>query len=96
MISATSSMTPSDDRSEVLHQLVQRIGQRRLHVRREMGVDLGRAQALVTEDHLDQSQTHAGGVEVRRVRMAQRILTLPMNRPPPSFTTVTIRFTANP
>ena len=25
----------------------------------------------------------------------QRILTLLMNRPPPSFTTVTIRFTAN-
>ena len=61
------------NRSEVLHQLVQRIGQRRLHVRREMGVDLGRAQALVAENLLDQSQTHAGGVQVRRVRVAQRV-----------------------
>ena len=49
-------------RSEVLHQLVERIGQRRLHVRREMSVDLGRAQALVAENLLDEAQTHAGGV----------------------------------
>ena len=33
--------------------------------------------------------------QVRREGMAERILTLPMNRPPPSFTTDTILFTAN-
>ena len=33
--------------------------------------------------------------QMRRKGMAERILTLPMNRSPPSFTTVTIRFTAN-
>ena len=33
--------------------------------------------------------------EMRREGMAQRILTLPMNRRPPSFTTVIIRITAN-
>ena len=60
MISATSSMSAS--RSEAVHELVERIGQRRLHVRREMGVELGRAQALVAEDLLDEPRTHAGGV----------------------------------
>jgi hypothetical protein len=33
--------------------------------------------------------------QVRRERMPQRILTLPMNRRPPSFTTDTIRSTAS-
>jgi len=33
--------------------------------------------------------------EMRREAVAQRILTLPMNRRPPSFTTDTIRSTAN-
>ena len=67
MISATSSMSTS--RSEAVQEVVERIGQRRLHVRREMGIDLGRAQALVAENLLDEPQTHAGGVSVRRVRM---------------------------
>ena len=33
--------------------------------------------------------------KMRREAVAQRILTLPMNHLPPSFTTATIRFTAN-
>ena len=33
--------------------------------------------------------------EMRRKTVAERILTLPMNRRPPSFTTDTIRSTAN-
>ena len=67
MISATSSMPAS--RSEAVHEVVERIGQRGLHVGRQMRVDLGRPQALVAEDRLDEAQTHARGVEVRGVRM---------------------------
>ena len=44
----------------------------------------------VAEEDLDRPQVCAGLEEVRRVRVSQRILTLPMNRLPRSFTTVTI------
>jgi hypothetical protein len=49
----------------------------------------------VAEQQLNRAQVGAGFMGVGRVRMAQRILTLLMNRPPPSFTTATIRSTAN-
>ena len=48
------------------------------------------------EQQLNRTQIRAGFQEVYGEGMPQRILTLPMNRPQPSFTTVTIPFTANP
>jgi hypothetical protein len=50
------------DRSEVLHQLVQRVGQCGANFAREMRVDLGRAQAPVAEDLLDDPETDPGFV----------------------------------
>ena len=50
----------------------------------------------VTEQQLDRAQVRAGLEQVRRERMAQRILTLPMNRLSRSCTTVTIPSTVNP
>jgi hypothetical protein len=62
---------------------------------REMQIDNGVFEFHVAEQQLDGAQVGAGLKEMRRVRVAQRILTLPMNRPPRSFTTTTIRSTAN-
>ena len=47
------------------------------------------------EQFLHRANVIAVFKEMGREGMAQRILTLLMNRPPPSFTTVTILFTAN-
>jgi hypothetical protein len=44
---------------------------------------------------LNRVQIHARFEQMGREAMAERILTLPMNRRPPSFTTDTIRSTAN-
>jgi hypothetical protein len=44
---------------------------------------------------LDRPEVDPTFQQMRREAVAQRILTLPMNRPPPSFTTVTIHSTAN-
>ena len=49
----------------------------------------------MTEQFLNRAQVGAPLEQMRRKRVPERILTLPMNRPQPSFTTVTIRFTAN-
>ena len=49
----------------------------------------------VAHESLNRVQIHAGFEQMRGEAMAQRILTLLMNRPPRSFTTVTIRSTAN-
>jgi hypothetical protein len=49
----------------------------------------------MAEQQLDRSDVIAGFEQMSREGMAQRILTLPMNRPPPSFTTGIIRSTAN-
>jgi hypothetical protein len=83
------------DRSEVVHQLVQRVGEPGANLARQMGVDLDRPGTAVTQGVLDDPQIDAGFQEVRRVRMAERILTLLMNLPQPRFTTATIRSTAN-
>ena len=48
------------NRSEVLHQLVQRIGQRRSNFAREMRVDLGRARTVMAQSVLDDPQIDAG------------------------------------
>ena len=82
-------------RSETVHQLVERIGESGLDLPRQMRVDLRGAGAAMTEGLLNDSQVHAGFQQVGRVRMPQRILTLPMNRPPRSFSIVTIHSTAN-
>ena len=68
MISATSSM-PASDRSEAVHQVVERIGQRGLHVPGQVCVNLGRAQAAVAEDLLNDPQIDPGFQQVGRVRM---------------------------
>jgi hypothetical protein len=48
------------DRSEVLHQLVQGVGQRRSDFAREMRVDLGRPGAAMAKGVLDDPQIDAG------------------------------------
>src|SRR6059036_1314846 len=48
----------------------------------------------VPEQFLDRADVITGFEQMGRERMAQRILTLLMNRPPRSFTTVTIHSTA--
>ena len=60
-----------------------------------MGVDHGRLDVRVPQVLLDLPDIHAVEQQMRREAVAQRILTLPMNLPQPSFTTVTIRFMAN-
>jgi hypothetical protein len=47
-------------RSEVLHQLVQRVGQRRADFAHEMGVDLGRPRAAMAQGILDDPQIDPG------------------------------------
>ena len=54
-----------------------------------------RADVPVAEQALDRMDVDARFEQMRREAVPQRILTLLMNRPPPSFTTVTILFTAN-
>ena len=61
-----------------------------------MQIDNGVFEFDVTEEQLDGAQVCPRFHKVRGVRMSQRILTLLMNYPQPSFTTVTIPFTANP
>jgi hypothetical protein len=48
------------DRLEVLHQLVQRVGQRRSNFAREMRVDLRRPRTAMAERVLDDPEIHAG------------------------------------
>ena len=55
-----------------------------------MQVEDGVFKFHMAEQQLDRAQVGASFQEMRGVRMAQRILTLPMNRLPRSFTTVTI------
>ncbi|HLG58166.1 MAG TPA: hypothetical protein VI485_22665, partial [Vicinamibacterales bacterium] len=50
----------------------------------------------MSQQLLDRPNVIARLEQVRRKRVAQRILTLLMNLLQPSFTTVTILFTANP
>ena len=54
------------------------------------GRDVAMAEQPLNGVHID-----TGFQEVRGKGVAERILTLPMNRRPPSFTTDTIRSTAN-
>ena len=53
------------------------------------------AEMAMPHQTLNRVQIHASFEQMGREAMAQRILTLLMNRPPRSFTTVTIRSTAN-
>jgi hypothetical protein len=64
---------------------------RRIH----FGIDLSGRQRSVAEKLLDGAKIGTPGEKMGCEGMAQRILTLPMNCPSPSFTTVTIRSTAN-
>ena len=61
----------------------------------DVGIDHGRTHVAMPEQLLDRSDVVPGLEQMRREAVPQRILTLPMNRPPRSFTTVTIPFTVN-
>ena len=50
----------------------------------------------MAEQQLNRPDVGASFQEMYGEGVAQRILTLPMNRPQPRFTTVTILSTANP
>ena len=71
-MSATSSMQTSRERSDALHELVQRIGQGGPHLPRQMRVDLGGAGAAVAQVLLDDPQV-PGLQQVGGVRMAQGV-----------------------
>ena len=62
---------------------------------RQMQIDDRVLEFDVPEQQLHGPQVGPRFHQVRGVRVPQRILTLPMNRPQPSFTIVTIPFTAN-
>jgi hypothetical protein len=49
----------------------------------------------MAEEQLNRPEVRATLEQVRGIRMAERILTLPMNRLPRSFSTVTIPSTVN-
>ena len=55
------------------------------------GLDMRVAEVLLNLTDVDAAEQQVSGKNV-----TERILTLPMNRPPRSFTTVTIPSTANP
>ena len=56
----------------------------------DVQVDHCRSDVAMPEQFLHGPDVVAVFQQMRRERVTQRILTLPMNRPPPSFTTVTI------
>ena len=61
----------------------------------DMQVDHRGRDVAMPEQFLHGPDVVAVFQQMGREGMTERILTLPMNRPPSSFTTVTIRFTAN-
>ena len=81
--------------ADPVDEVGERIGEGGADLLRQVGVDLRRTGAPVPEDLLNDPQVHAGFQQMGRKRMAQRILTLLMNRPQPRFTIATIRSTAN-
>ena len=62
---------------------------------RKVQIHRGVRQIGVAQQELNRAQISPCFQQMRRVRVPQRILTLLMNRPPPSFTIGIIRFTAN-
>ena len=62
---------------------------------RQVEVHRGVREVGVAEQQLDRTEVRARVQQVGRVAVSQRILTLPMNRLPRSFTTVTIPSTVN-
>ncbi len=66
-----------------------------LGVPRQLQIPRRGAEMAMPHQPLNRVQIHAGFEQMGREAMSQRILTLPMNRRPPSFTTDTIRSTAN-
>ena len=62
---------------------------------REVQINGRVREVSVPEQELNRAQVRTSFQQMRRIRVAERILTLPMNRPQPSFTTGIIRFTAN-
>ena len=70
-MSATSNMKTPE--SEVVHELVERIGQRIADLTRQMGVDLSRARAAMTEVFLDEAKVDPGFQKMSRVGVPQRM-----------------------
>ena len=60
----------SGDRSEAVHQRVQRVGEPGANLARQMGVDLGRPGTAVAQGVLDDPQIDASFQEVGRVRVS--------------------------
>ncbi len=67
-----------------------------LRVAGQLKVPSRGTEMAVPQQPLNRVDVDAGFEQMRRETVPQRILTLPMNRPPRSFTTVTIPSTANP
>ena len=76
-------------------QLLERIRRRVEVSSREVEIHRRVREVRMAEQELNRPQVGARFEKMRRVRVPQRILTLPMNRPLRSFTTATIRSTAN-
>jgi len=81
--------------AEAVDEVRERIGEGGADLLGQMRVDLRRPGTTVAEDLLNDPQVHPGFQQMRGEGMSQRILTLPMNRLQPSFTTDTILSTAN-
>ena len=62
---------------------------------RDVEIPSGRIEGAMAQPQLNRAQVLARFQRMGGIAVAQRILTLPMNRPQPSFTTVTTPSTAN-
>jgi hypothetical protein len=62
----------------------------------DLRVPIGGVEAHMAQPTANHIDVDAGFKQMYGARVAQRILTLPMNRRPRSFTTATIPSTANP
>ena len=71
MISATSNMGTSE--SEVLHEFIERIGQRIADLTSQMGIDLSCSRTTMTKIFLDDAQVDAGFQKMSRVGVSQRV-----------------------
>ncbi len=85
----------SDSGSSLCELEIERTADATSTTLQHMGIQHRCADIFVSKQFLDRADVVPVLEQVRRKTVAQRILTLPMNRPSRSFTTVTIRSTAN-
>src|SRR5512144_2014235 len=76
-MSATSSMRVTSGNSEVvqqvLHQMIERVGDGGAHLARQMCVARGGARTTMAQKLLNQPQVNTRLQQVRRIRMPQRV-----------------------